>query len=239
MSAKNNMYRLSAGQRSPFVGCLNDCLYCQTSFQRQQKRRGKKNCQQCYNFEPHAHPSRMEKPLPKTKYMQFIFLCSSSDIAYCKDAQYFQKIISWVKNNPKKTFLLQSKDPKTFNRIDRFPDNLILGITLESNRDALYEEISQAPKPSQRYKDFLEIKHNLKMVTMEPVLDFDTDIIVSWLENISPCMVWLGYDSGKNQLPEPKLAKVKDLYWQLGRRGFVVILKTIRKAWNEICDEEV
>jgi hypothetical protein len=46
-------------------------------------------------------------------------------------------------------------------------------------------------------------------------------------------MVWLGYDSGKNKLPEPKLEKVRSLHWELAKRGFVVVLKTIRKAWCE------
>ena len=71
------------------------------------------------------------------------------------------------------------------------------------------------------------------VVTIEPVIDFDINGMVSWIENINPCMVWLGYDSGKNRLPEPELKKVKELYWQLGQRGFMVVLKKIRKAWNE------
>lgn len=164
--------------------------------------------------------------------MQFIFTCSSGDIAYCDDTRYLHRIISRIRHEQNKTFLIQSKDPKTFNRII-FPKNVILGTTLETNRDELYEGISQAPKPSRRYEDFLEVKHGLKMVTIEPVMDFDMNVMVSWIENISPCMIWLGYDSGKNHLPEPKLEKVKNLYWELGCLGFVVVLKTIRKAWNE------
>ncbi len=70
-------------------------------------------------------------------------------------------------------------------------------------------------------------------VTIEPVIDFDLDVMVNWVENINPCMVWLGYDSGKNKLPEPKLEKVRDLHWGLAKRGFVVVLKTIREAWCE------
>ena len=75
--------------------------------------------------------------------------------------------------------------------------------------------------------------HQPKMVTIEPVMDFDLDVMISWVENINPCMVWLGYDSGKNNLPEPELEKVKSLHWQLAKKGFIVILKTIRKAWCE------
>ncbi len=233
MKEKTNMYTLSAGQVNPFVGCGHNCVYCEDTFKRQTKRQGKKNCFRCYCFEPHAHPERLRQKLPKTKYMQFIFVISSGDIAFCRDTDYFRKIVSWVQSNPDKTFLLQSKDPKTFNRITAFPENLILGTTLETNRDALCEGISKAPLPSQRYRDFLEVKHDLKMVTIEPVIDFDTEIMLSWLENINPCMVWLGYDSRKHRLPEPELEKVKNLYWELGHRGFTVILKTIRKAWHE------
>jgi len=43
-------------------------------------------------------------------------------------------------------------------------------------------------------------------------------------------MVWLGYDSQKNGLPEPELEKVKELHWERSKAGFVVILKTIRDA---------
>ena len=61
----------------------------------------------------------------------------------------------------------------------------------------------------------------------------EPNVMVDWIENINPCMVWLGYDSGKNRLPEPKLEKVKTLHWALATRGFTVILKTIREAWSQ------
>jgi len=231
MTKRTNMYELSVIQWNPFTGCKHNCVYCVNSFQRQIKRWAKKNCSKCYKFTPHAHPERLNQKLPNTKYMQFIFTCSSGDIAFCK-TPYLKRIISKIKQEKSGTFLLQSKDPKTFNGVV-FPQNAVLGITLETNRNRLYEGISRAPKPSQRYKDFLEVKHSLKMITIEPAVNFDTDVMINWIENINPCMVWLGYDSGKNRLPEPKLEKVMNLYQELGRRGFVVILKTIRKAWNE------
>jgi hypothetical protein len=110
---------------------------------------------------------------------------------------------------------------------------VILGTTIETNRDDLYEGISEAPKPSQRCKDFLAVKHPLKMVTIEPVLDFDVDVIVSWIAKIDPCTVWIGYDSKRNYLPEPELRKVKILHNGLKTLGFTVIPKTMRKAWWE------
>jgi len=231
MEKKNNMYELSVKQWNPFAGCEHDCVYCKSSFQRQLKRWARKNCPGCYEFTPHTHPERLNQKLPKTKHMQFIFTCSNGDIAFCP-TEYLKEIIARIQSEPDKTFLIQSKDPQTFNRAI-FPKNVILGTTLETNRDKLCEGTSKAPNPSQRYKDFAKVNHQPKMVTIKPVMDFDLDVMIDWVENINPCMVWLGYDSGKNKLPEPDLEKVRSLHWRLAKKGFVVILKTIRKAWCE------
>lgn len=227
----NNMYKLSVSQWSPFAGCEHDCVYCKTSFQRQLKRWAKRNCSGCYDFSPHTHPERLSQSLPRTKFMQFIFTCSSGDVVFCP-TDYLEKITARIKSDPGKTFLIQSKDPQTFKRVV-FPKNTILGITLETNRDELCQRTSKAPEPSQRYKDFIEVEHDQKMITIEPVLDFDLETLAGMVQDINPCMVWLGYDSGSNKLPEPEIEKVRSLHWQLSQKGFVVILKTIRKAWHE------
>jgi protein gp37 len=151
MEKKTNMYNLSVKQWNPFVGCEHECVYCKNSFQRQLKRwaKGQGKCDKCASFEPHydKHRPRLEQKLPKTKHMQFIFTCSSGDIAFCS-TEYLKEIITRIQSEPNKTFLIQSKDPGTFNRII-FPKNVILGTTLETNRDKLCEGISKAPKPSQ------------------------------------------------------------------------------------------
>lgn len=228
MGTKSNMYRASTAQWNPFVGCLFGCLYCLLSFQRQLKRWAKNHCEGCYRFIPHEHPERLVQPLPQTGFGQFIFTCSNGDITFCK-TEYLQKIVDRIRCEKNKTFLLQSKNPRTFNR-GEFPDNVILGTTIETNRDADYAKISKAPVPSQRYRDFLEVRHPIKMVTIEPVQDCDNNVLVQWISEINPRLIWLGYDSRKSRLPEPPLAKVQDLYWELGSRGFNVVLKTIRKA---------
>lgn len=223
-----NMYQLSAKQWNPFAGCKHNCTYCKSSFQAQIKRYAKKHCQECYEFKPHSHPERLDQSLPRTKFMQFIFTCSNGDIAFCP-TPYLKQITNRIRNESNKTFLIQSKNPKTFNRIV-FPPNVILGTTIETNRDDLYKGIAKAPSPSQRYADFKAVKHPLKMVTIEPVIDFDMDVMLRWVKDINPCMVWLGYDSKNNHLPEPALEKVKQLHWELSKAGFVVMLKTVREA---------
>ena len=223
---KENMYQLSAEQWSPFAGCRHGCSYCKPSFQAQAKRH-KHTCMDCYDFTPHKHPTRLKKSLKRTGFMQFIFTCSMGDVAFC-DTDYLQQIAARMSELGDRTFLLQSKNPATFNRID-WPKNVVLGMTMETNRDELAKAVAPgAPVPSKRHADFIEVSHNQKMVTIEPVMDFDLDVMVELVTSIDPCMVWLGYDSKKCGLPEPPLSKVQDLYWELGLRGIVVVLKKIR-----------
>lgn len=228
---KTNMYRLSRKQWNPWAGCLHNCIYCGSSFQAQLKRWAKQKCKLCYEYKPHPHPERLSQPLPKTGYMQFIFTVANGDIAFCPTS-YLQQILARIKEEQDKTFLVQSKNPATFNRV-KWPRNVILGTTIETNRDNLYEGISKAPPPSKRLEDFLTVNHTTKMVTIEPVIDFDIDVMLAWMKKLQPCMIWLGYDSKRNYLPEPELAKVKQLHWKLSKLGYILILKTIRTAWWE------
>lgn len=226
---KKNMYKLSAKQWGPFAGCEFDCEYCKPSFQAQAKRQ-RHNCKMCYDYSPHEHPSRLDEALPKTGYMQFIFTVASGDVAFCS-TEYLERILERIRKEKGKNFLIQSKNPETFQRVvASIPSNVILGTTIETNRDCLVSMIAKAPPPSKRFHDLLEIDHPTKMVTIEPVMDFDLDVMVDWIVAIKPVMVWLGYDSRKSNLPEPPLEKVKQLYWELGKRGITVMLKTVREA---------
>lgn len=105
------------------------------------------------------------------------------------------------------------------------PKNLVIGITLETNRDKGYDKVSKAPKPSKRFKDFLKINHGSRMVTIEPILKFDLDVMVDWVKQIKPCMIWMGYDSKNTKLDEPTEEEFRELHWALGREGFPVVLK--------------
>lgn len=226
-NGEGNMYELSVEQWNPFVGCRHDCAYCRQSYQRQAKRQ-KRNCLDCHAFTPHAHPARLEQKPARTGFMQFVFACANGDVAFCP-TPFLGDIARRMAELADRTFLLQSKDPATFGRIE-FPANVILGTTIETNRDDLCAKIAKAPPPSKRARDLAAIKHPLKMVTIEPVMDFDLDALVEWIAAINPVMAWIGYDSKDAKLPEPELAKVKALHWELARRRITVMLKTIREA---------
>ena len=232
MPRKKNMYNLSVKQWNPFAGCKHGCIYCKTSFQRQLKRWAKKNCQHCFEFKPHPHPERLNQSLPRTQEGQFIFTLASGDVAFCPTS-YLKRIAERIEGEAHKTFLIQTKNPKTLNRIN-WSHNVILGITLETNRDDIYGGIApNAPKPTQRYTDFLKVKHPHKMVTIEPIIDFDPDVMLEWMVEIDPCIIWIGYDSGKSCLPEPERDKVEVFISAMEDRNLAVFKKKMRKAWNE------
>lgn len=168
--------------------------------------------------------------MPRTAEGEFIFLCSMGDVAFC-DNKHFKRLIEFVRKHGDRTFLLQSKDPgKAFMRIKEYPPNLILGITLETNRDAGYDRVSDAPKPSKRYADFLNVRHSRKMVTIEPVLAFDLDELVNMVTKLKPCMTWVGFNSKETKrptVPAPTLEEFRALQKYLKKSGLDVIVKSM------------
>ena len=153
------------------------------------------------------------------------------------------KILERISKLPHKTFFIQTKQPfdlweilcklKIKGSPSPLPPNLILGITLETNRDKDYnEKISQAPYPSLRAIMFEQIEHTRKFITIEPILDFDLDKFIEMIHRINPERVYIGYDTKKNKLPEPKLEKTLQLIEDL-KKFTIVKTKLIRSAWNE------
>lgn len=218
-----NMYSDSIKQWNVFVGCKFDCSYCRKSFQAQMKRQKPKfdengkqyrGCQQCYDYEPHFHEERITKKymkkLPNTFGDQFIWVGSSGDISFIKVFN-MMKILNKIEEYPQ-TFFFQTKNPEFFHKF-KFPKNAILGITLETNR--YYPEISNAPYTYDRFYWFKRKDHPRKIVTIEPIMEFDFDIFLEWLKEISPERVYIGYDTKKNYLPEPSLEKTKKLIKEL------------------------
>lgn len=210
---------------NPFKGCLFDCVYCRPSFQLQAKRQ-KHNCQDCYNYVPHYHPERLDR-IPSA---ETVFVCGNADISFCKP-DYTEQIIDRVGRHPKRTFYFQSKRPEYFKQfLGQFPPNVILVTTLETNRDEGYNVISKAPVPSKRYEQFKSLDYQRKVVTAEPLMDFDLDIFVSWIKDLHPEYVWLGFNSRPKQvqMPEPDESKVIDFMRMIETEGIKIKQKELR-----------
>ncbi|MDA3790921.1 MAG: hypothetical protein PF503_20800 [Desulfobacula sp.] len=214
---------------NPFKGCDFNCSYCKPTFMAQAKRQ-KHRCIDCYNYTPHYHPERLVK-IPSKK---IVFVCGNGDISFC-DPDYTHRIIHSIVNHnqrcPDKTYYFQSKKPEYFKQfIPCLPSNVILVTTLETNRDQGYAAVSKAPVPSERYQQFLDLNYPRKVVTIEPVMDFDLDVFTNWITNIAPEYVWLGFNSkpGQVQLPEPSEWKLIAFAQALKGAGIQVNGKDLR-----------
>lgn len=229
MKTKQNMYA-NVATWNPQVGCKFNCIYCKPSFQRTVNRvyhcHGAR-CTGCRDFTPHGHPERLSTPLPSKP---IIWPCAHGDISF-GDPNYIKKVIDRTNGYPRKEFYWQSKNPSCFKQyLPYFPGNTILLTTLETNRNKGYNEVSRAPLPSARYKAFQGLRWDRKIVTIEPILDFDPDIFLKWLIRLNPEAVWLGYNSKPRavKLPEPSLEKTLQFVEALEAHGIEVRKKTMR-----------
>jgi hypothetical protein len=231
MDKSNRMYA-NTKTWNPFVGCGFDCLYCEPTFKRGVKRFGlASNCEGCVKYLPHTHGYRLGK-IP-TGY-EIIFVAGTGDISFCTP-EFTLRIIEAVKENnkkhPEQIYYFQSKNPKYFEQfLTEFPENVILVTTLETNRDKGYEETSKAPLPSVRYRDFAFLKYPKKVVTIEPIMDFDVPIFTEMIRNINPLYVWIGFNSKPLEvwLPEPSKNKVEWFIDRLTNYGIEVRGKDLR-----------
>jgi hypothetical protein len=108
--------------------------------------------------------------------------------------------------------------------------NAVILETLETNRDWGYRKISHAPLPTQRHKVFREIIFPHKVITIEPILDFDLNPFFRMITDAEPEYVWIGYNSKPNliQLPEPSLEQTTTLIKLLKASGIQVKGKNLR-----------
>ena len=231
-----NMYQDNVKSWNVVVGCKFDCIYCKKSFQAQMKRQkplidknGKKRgCHDCYDYKPHFHEERLKDSLPNTKGDEFIWACASGDISFAKK-EWIKKILERIRELPHKIFFFQTKNP-VYYRWFTFPKNVILGITLESNRE--FPEISKAPNPLERAFTFSEIEFSRKIITIEPIMKFNLSTMLEWIRDINPMRVYIGYDTKKTKLPEPTLKKTLELIEAL-KKFTVVKPKLLREAWDK------
>ncbi len=121
-------------------------------------------------------------------------------------------------NQHDNTYIFQSKDPGRFCHggagsviTAKFPPRTILGTTLETNRG--YGQGYAGPPPWARVFALASdrIKTFRKMVSIEPVMEFDLPVFLSWLEKIGPEFVSVGADSKGHNLIEPTSYELKEL----------------------------
>lgn len=130
-------------------------------------------------------------------------------------------------------YLTLTKNPARLKEfLPDFPESMLLGITLETNGYA-DPEMSGAPSPEARYEAFRKLKWNAKMVSIEPIMDFDLEVMVKWLKKIKPQFVSIGANSiRKVNLPEPPTEKISELIRILPEFTEVRLKKNLQQIRN-------
>lgn len=155
-------------------------------------------------------------------------------MCFCKP-EYTRQIIDAIKDHnqrrPEKTYYFQSKRPEYFEPfLSELPANAIILTTLETNRDEDYRDISKAPVPSKRYAQLKGLDYPRKVVTLEPVMDFDLEIFIDWIKSLNPEYVFLGYNSRPKQviMPEPSEKKLMLFISELQKNNISIKGKDLR-----------
>jgi len=182
--------------------CYHDCSYCYM------KRWGK------------LKPVRFDEKELKTDLGtgNFIFVGSSCDMfAENIPDEWIKKTLKHMEKFDSK-YLLQTKNPtRVLDFIDAcvITDKCVICTTIESNRDLL-EIKRNSPDVFKRAMAMNELSQIIDTyVTIEPIMDFDMDIMVKLIKECNPKQVNIGADSGRNNLPEPSKEKVLQLVSEL------------------------
>lgn len=183
-------------------------------------------CVYCYVDNPRfGRPARYTGPLRliekefKINYGngKTIFIEHQNDL-FAADVpkEFIQRILAHCCSWPNNTYVFQTKNPVRYLNGFSFP-NCILGTTIETNRDI--PGISKAPSPARRMVAMEALCLTRKFLTIEPVLDFDVDILAKWILQIHPEFLNLGADSKNRKLPEPTVEKITVLVAKLKEYG--------------------
>lgn len=152
-----------------------------------------------------------------------VFVANSTDMfAKAVPEEWILRVFNYCLKFEATSFLYQTKNPaRLLKYIDLIKNNDVLACTFESNRE---HQVSQAPKISDRFDAFEKKLPCKKMITIEPVLDFDSEIFLALLCKMAPDQIAIGADSKKCRLPEPSKEKLESLLAEMEKR-----FKVIRK----------
>lgn len=194
-----------------FVGCGHECTYCNA--RKAALTRFKRIARYRDGFTPKLVESELRR---RFKPGQFIFVAYMGDIAFATREQ-FLTIIAKIREFPETNFLIQTKNPEQLydwwaDWCISLPANVSLGTTIETNRNY---GLSKAPPPYDRFRYLTGYPHKRKFLSIEPIMDFDLDILVSWVRILKPEIVEVGADNYHNNLPEPPWWKVEALLGRL------------------------
>ena len=220
---KGQMYSWCSHTVNPIRGqCPSMCRYCYVKTSR---------VKNLYQGAPHLIESFFEKGLGKGKT---IFVGSCFDLfAKGIESRWIENILIHCKKYPENIYLFQSKNTQNMYRYEPyFPSKIVVGTTAET--DVPIPMISKAPSPIARLvwlKQFASID---KMISIEPVIEFNLRIFLHNIKSVKPNFVSIGADSKNHHLPEPPSEKIKELIQELRKFTEVKIKHNLKRLCPDI-----
>lgn len=208
------MYNWVDATVNPLGGkCSHNCSYCYMKFppfDKIEKYQG-------IHYVDQKELDKIAKIKNKT-----IFVCSATDLfANNVEWEMIQKIIGVCLCNPNNVYLLQSKNMprlRHFLNVYRYlpSDKFIIGTTIETNREnSVVTTISCFDRVKELVLMMTSNPFLQRIISIEPILDFDVEILLRWIDDIRPKFVSIGADSKAYRhgikLPEPGWNKVQEL----------------------------
>ena len=215
---KGNMYSFVTDTKNYAKGkCEHDCVYCYMKVYTQKNIR--------------LDETEFKEDMGSDK---FIFVGSSTDMWSDKiPREWIERILAHCMVYPHNIYLYQTKNPLRYIEFAK-PPKFVLGTTIETNREDLIRLYSKAPTIENRVYWMMQLPTlTRKMVTIEPIMDFDLIELVTIIKNIKPEWVNIGADSKGHKLPEPSKEKIEALIKELKTFTEVKIKDTLKRLYSQ------
>ncbi len=192
-------------------------------------------CEYCYVKMPRFHREQpaefaLDECFPQLGEGRVIFVGHTTDLF--ADGVHAEEIKAILLHCAKfrNTYVFQTKNPERLVDYAEYMATLgldvILGTTIETNRQELLERFSRAPMAESRSMGMAALGGR-KFITVEPIMQFDLAEMVRLIVAAQPEWINIGADSKRHHLPEPTQDEVFALVSALQHRGIEV-----RKKFN-------
>lgn len=205
--------------------CPHECDYCYVQHMR---------CKRFYSGEIKLKKDELEvNYYPKGKTGNLIFIEHMNDLfADGVLSDWIEDVLNHCLLYKDNSYVFQTKNPmRAFDFfivkgwLHWFRDkSIMVGTTVETDDETLLKEHSKAPSPTNRFTwiNALRVYRIPTFITIEPVMDFNPDIMMQWIRTVKPTFINIGADSKKCGLKEPSPDKIMYLLGELKKEGIEV-----------------
>lgn len=214
---------------NPIVGCSGtNCAVAGACWAKGQAKRQKpkedkngneRGCQECYDFKPHLHVSRLIQPFEVLTPSR-IGVCFMGDLFDDKvKTEWQKKIFETISLSPMHTFIVLTKQPQNIPEDWRFPSNVWLGVSVNKISDLL------------RIAELRRRSAAVKFVSFEPLFEDVVDEFFDELVNVTCISLdlsgidWVIIGAQRRPDVQPKKEWVEKLIHAADHAGCKIFMK--------------